>query len=550
MSCNQSKSTCCKKTKKTKHCKCHKHDDHTIDYNNYSLNTVKVTDVSTFPCTPTSTNPDTGIIIPNSEAEPYMAVGFNPVNSSKSMVVICYQQDRYNRGGGCSANYMKISLDGGLTFGNAIALPDVTCFGGQFERTTDPRVSITSKGEILFAGDPYNNVNNYSCGVSIAKYNVLTGTFTSSQILNPSTGDATNSNNAGTDYPFLIPDPQDCTGNTAYMTWDRFWYLDANSSHGNTNLVFSKTTDGFNWSTPAVFVTTPALDLSLSLDTTVGLSDTYIGATTLALLENPCKSYSKIIACFSDFTGADYGAVNLYNLLYSCYSLNQGATWSTPILIDIKSNGGSSKSATQVVDPDTITTPDIAKIRSGDATPFVAADRKRNRLYVVSVLDSLLNLPIGIPSGLYLFVSLDGAQTWKPVGKINREQTVQAFNPSIVVLKNGDIAVTYYDFRNHAPNADLTAPLETDYWLDIFRYSKKYNTVTLIKEIRITPTSFNFRKAIPLLGGNALIPGGYFIGDYLGLESHCGKIYTSYGITNDNLVPNGNTDIYSTTISF
>jgi len=536
---NHCKSSCCKKNKCST-----KYDEYTVD-------TTKVAELSSFKCLPTSNNPDTtGKVFPNSEAEPSIAIGFNPKNENIPMIVICYQQDRYNHGGGCSADFMKISFDGGETFEDPIALPDVTCYGGQFERTTDPHVAITTEGEILFCGDPYNIVNNNLCGVSISKYNVLTETFTYNQILDPLTGNLTGPDDAGTDYPFLIIDPQDCTGNTAYMTWNRYWVLDPNGdfTHFQTNLVFTKTTNGVNWSAPKIFTETPELDISLALDHNINpsLPDTYMGGNQLALLENPCESYSKIVACFNDFTGADYGANNQYNLLYSCFSLNQGLCWSTPILFDIRTNGGSASSPIQIVDPDNY---DVL-IRGGSGAPFVASDRKRNRLFVVAGLDSLLNLPTPTPSGIYLFVSLDGAQTWKIVGKINRDQSTQAFNPSIIILKNGDIAVTYYDFRYHVLDSDIRKPLETDYWLNIFRYSKKNNIVTLIKEIRLTNESFNFRNAIPLAGGSSLVPGGYFIGDYMGLESKNNKIYTSYGIANEDQVPENKTDIYSTIISF
>jgi len=536
MGCHSSESSSHEeKYKHSKHKRCHKHKH----CHKCHMNTVQVSNLSPFPCPPTSNDPNgSGAVFSNSEAEPSIAVGYNPINEDKPMVVICYQQDRYNHGGGCNADYMKISLDGGHTFGDPIALPNVTCYEGLYERTSDPHVVITSNGDILFAGLPFNVVANFQSDVTIAKYDVKTQTFTYVKYIDPQSGNLTGPNDNGSDYPTLVVDPQDCTGNTAYMGWTRYWAVDyaTDFTHYQSNLGFSKTTDGTNWSSVMNYAQTPALDLSLGYDPSVGISDTSIGISQFTLLDNPDKPYSKIISCFNDEPGFDYGATNQYNLMYSCYSLDQGTTWSKPVLIDIRFNGGSGQTATQIVDPDDYGT----LIRGGDGNPNVASDRERNRIFAVAVLDSLLNVPNPVPSGLYLFVSLDAAQTWKTIGKINRDQSVQAFNPAITILENGDVAISYYDFRNHLPNANTSLPLETDRWMDIFHYNECDNTVKLVKEIRMTKTSFNFRNAIPLSGPN------YFIGDYMGTQSYCNKIYNSYGIANND--PNNKTDIYSSTI--
>ena len=536
MGCHSSESSSHEeKYKHSKHKRCHKHKH----CHKCHMNTVQVSNLSPFPCPPTSNDPNgSGAVFLNSEATPNIAVGYNPINEDKPMVVVCYQQDCYNLSGGCSANYMKISLDGGHTFGNAIALPNVICYGGQYERTSYPHVAITSNGDILFAGLPFNIIANFQTDITIAKYDVKTQTFTYVKNIDPQVGNFTGPNDTGSDYPTLVVDPQDCTGNTAYMGWTRYWALDyaTNFTHYQSNIGFSKTTDGTNWSPVINYAQTPALDISLGYDLSVSLSDTNIGLNQFVLLDNPDKPYSKIIALFEDYTGFNYGAINQYNLLYSCYSLDQGITWSKPLLIDIRFNGGSGQTATQIVDPDDHT----ILIRGGDGNPNGATDRKRNRIFAVAGLDSLLNLPNPAPAGLYLFVSLDSAQTWKTIGKINRDQSVQAFNAAITILKNGDIAISYYDFRNHLPNVDTTLSLETDRWMDIFHYNECDNTVQLVKEIRMTKTSFNFRNAIPLSGPN------YFIGDYMGTQSYCDKIYNSYGIANND--PNNMTDIYSSTI--
>ena len=518
---------------------------------NVSLNTVKVSsDKSPFTCPSTSNDPiGSGAVFPNTEAEPDIAVGPNPTGSTLPMVVVCYQQDRYNHSGGCNADYMNISLDGGKTFGAPIPLPNVTCFGGPYERTSDPHVSITPNGEILFTGIPFNVVNNCNSGVTVAKYNVIDKKFVYVQDADPQKGPISNDKNVGTDYQFLIVDPQDPTGNAAYMTWSRYWAVNNNKGFFQSNLGFSKTTDGQIWTPPINYAVTQALDLALGKDSQTGQSDTYC-INQLTLLNNPNKTYSKIISVYNDQVGVDYGAINQYNLLYSTYSLDQGVTWSTPLLFDMKANGGSGQTSTQIVDPD-----DYTKfVRGGDGNPFAASDRQRNRVYAIAALDSLLNTVDPAPSGLYLFVSLDAAQTWKAVRKLNKDKTtqtkinndirIQAFNPSIKVIDNGNVAVSYYDFRNHASSTDMTKPLETDRWLDIFSYDPNENLVTLVNEIRLTKQSFNFRNSVQLIGGNQT-PAGYFLGDYLGMEFYNGSIYNAYAVAGTTV---NSTDILSTTV--
>lgn len=544
----------CRERKSNKHCNCHNDDDGGCQDQVGNVSNIQVSNLSPFPCIPTSTqNPPegTGVVFPNSEAEPDIAVGFNPINPDVPMVVACWQQDRYNRNGGCNADYMRISLDGGATFGDFIPLPNVQCFGGPYERTSDPHVKITNKGEIYFTGTPFSPKGDGTFngnGITVAKYNVVSNSFVYVKDIDPQAGGLTGPNDTGLDYDFIVIDPQDCTGDTAYMGWTRYYFVDPVLGTTISQMTFSKTTDGVNWATPKVYMDTPALDFSLG-----PVSDTALGINRLALLENPGKSYSKIIACTNDSVGFDSVQVNQWNLMYSTYSLDQGVTWSTPVLFDIRFNGGSSNTATQIIDPDTLNAPKVIQIRGGDGNPYVVSDRKRNRLYVVANLDSLLNTstasPAGpAPSGVYLFVSLDGAMSWRSVGKINRNQSIQAFNPAITVLENGHVAVSYFDFRNHVANPDTTLPLETDRWLDIFHYNEDENTVTLMSETRLTPTSFNFRNAVPLIGGNFL-PGGYFVGDYMGMEYYKGKIYNNYGVANSPNNPNNFTDIYQSIVT-
>src|SRR5256885_8320658 len=88
-----------------------------------------ITGLSPFPCAPTS-NTATSHPILNSEVEPDLDVALNPASPlSPPIVVAAWQQDRYTRAGGANDIYMRVSMDGGATFGSMIPMRNVSCFG-------------------------------------------------------------------------------------------------------------------------------------------------------------------------------------------------------------------------------------------------------------------------------------------------------------------------------------------------------------------------------------------------------------------------------------
>jgi hypothetical protein len=103
--------------------------------------------------------------------------------------------------------------------------------------------------------------------------------------------------------------------------------------------------------------------------------------------------------------------------------------------------------------------------------------------------------------------STDGGLSWSTPAKVSKNPVgVAAFTPSAEVNVDGDIAVTYYDFRN----AQAGSVVATDYWIAI---SKDYGATW--GEDRMT-FGGSFDIAI------APVPPawrGYFLGDYEGLTS-------------------------------
>src|SRR5207245_10754360 len=108
-----------------------------------------------------------------------------------------------------------------------------------------------------------------------------------------------------------------------------------------------------------------------------------------------------------------------------------------------------------------------------------------------------------------------------------RVLSTQAFIASIAVFNDGLIAISYYDFRNHQSGS---SKLETDRWLDIYRYDPASDTLSFQNEVRLTATSFDYLKA-PTLGGTAISPAGLFLGDYQTVKSFNGVISSLFGIS-------------------
>jgi hypothetical protein len=497
------------------HCRC---SSDSSKQHTFQVTNKVVTGNSPFPCPPPVIDPNSHPW-PNTEIEPAIAVGHNPTGSKYPMVVIAYQQDRYNTGGGSSALYMIISLDGGKTFGSPIPLPDVLCFDGTFERDTDAHLAISKKGDIYFSGVPFSNYTDTgNTNISIGKYNVRKNEFTYVKYLDSE--DLFISPFGSTDYDGVHVDPQDKSGKTAYVTWDFVYYPGGDYSMGPGIIRMSKTTDGVNWSSPIdVYQFPPSALVPYQGDAGAQIFN-------LALFNNPCKKYSKLLATFSFIQGLDNPDVPTNAFWYSSVSSDQGNTWSNPIPLENTNN----IAVGLVVDPDDF---EVA-IRSGDRSPFPAVDRKNNILYVVTQEHSLVG--DGIPTQIILYASTDSAASWNRIGPVNTVLTTQAFTPAICVLRDGRIAISYYDFRNHVAS-NPTGPLETDRWMDIYSFSPKNKTIQLKSELRLTDQSFNHRFA-PSLGTGILSPPGLFLADYVEQKMYKGKIYHAYPIVPQNSGPN------------
>ena len=127
-------------------------------------------------------------------------------------------------------------------------------------------------------------------------------------------------------------------------------------------------------------------------------------------------------------------------------SADKGATWSPPIII-------AAVQAVGAQDPETGT-----DVRDSATLGAIAVSRQGG--LVASWQDA--RFAAGARDGIAVSRSSDGGLTWSAPVRINSDPGVQAFSPTVAVLDDGTIGVTYYDFRN---NSSDRATLPTDLWL-------------------------------------------------------------------------------------
>ena len=94
--------------------------------------------------------------------------------------------------------------------------------------------------------------------------------------------------------------------------------------------------------------------------------------------------------------------------------------------------------------------------------------------------------------------------------------TNQAFLPTIAVSDNGTVGVLFYDFRNDVfGDAELT----TDVWLITVDPDGNF------LEERLTDQSFDMRQMV--------LAGGYFPGDYVGLDTAGNDFVAAFTVANN-----------------
>jgi hypothetical protein len=194
-------------------------------------------------------------------------------------------------------------------------------------------------------------------------------------------------------------------------------------------------------------------------------------------------------------------------------SADHGATWTKQEVIISDFRRGI------VVDPD-----DAAPHRTGDINAEAAVDPASGAIYVV-----WQDSRFGARSSIALSQSLDGGLTWSTPIRVNQTPPAdpgepagnnQAFTPMVQVLRDGTVAVSYYDFRNNTADGGATTP--TDAFV-AHCHATCSNPASWGGEIRATDASFDSRKAP--------VARGFFLGDYEGLGSSGSAVFPFFAAT-------------------
>jgi hypothetical protein len=422
---------------------------------------------------------DTGEVFINSEVEPWIDV--NPTDPDN--VIGVWQQDRWTDGGSHS-NDTAYSTDGGATWSYPAPIPWSTCSGSteaRYQRATDPWVSFGPSGvahAIALSLDP----NGFTTAI-LASRSTNGGTTWSAPAVLLDDNDLRFFN----DKESITADSTD--SDFVYAVWDRIYKpgqskgfpSQVNSFAFRGAPYLARSTDGGATWEPARRISSNANLFTIGNQIVVQPDGTLIDFTAY-------------------FTGSGVQPSNHgWHAVFR--STDHGATWSKPITID------------KITEVGTLIPDGSFPVRAGGDD--IAVDPVSGDLYAVWT-DSRFN--DGAHNDVVLSKSTDGGLTWSAPAKVSKNSVgVGAFTPSVDVNDDGDVAVTYYDFRN----AVAGSVVATDFWAEV-----SSNGGASWAESRLTAASFDIATA-PVAPASR----GYFLGDYEGLASAGSTFYNLYIVT-------------------
>ncbi|HEX4299365.1 MAG TPA: sialidase family protein [Gammaproteobacteria bacterium] len=355
-----------------------------------------------------------GTSFEDAEVEPYIAI--NPNNPSN--LIGAWQQDRWATGG-AHGLVAGSSMDGGKTW-KEHTLPLSVCAGGtaanggDFGRASDPWVSFAPNGDayvisISFTGDTLQPGS--SGGVLVSRSTDGGATWSDAATLIKDGAGAFN------DKESITADPTD--SHFVYAVWDRL----TTGNHGAAML--ARTLDGGNSWEPATAIYDP------------GVNNQTLGNEVVV------ASDGTVVDVFEEIDNTS-GNTDSASTLRMITSTDHGATWSAPITI-------AANMAVGAADPTT-----GQPIRSGSGLPQMAAG-PGGMLAVVWEDGRFSN---GNHDGIAYVSSQDDGAHWTKPTEINSVHGTPAFTPSVAILADGTVGVSYFDFRHDTPGPDLP----TDYW--------------------------------------------------------------------------------------
>jgi hypothetical protein len=462
----------------------------------------------------------------NAEVEPWVAV--NPANPAN--IVGFWQQDRWSDGG-AHGLVAGVSKNGGLTW-TATWPAFSRCAGagpgdpGYFERSSDPVVSFSPNGDLYAISLSFDNSTARNA-VLVAKS--TDGGTTWQRPLTLRFDNPRAIGNNFNDKESLTADPGD--SRFAYAVWDRIVSPSERASasgyeHGGLHTWrgptwFARTTDGGRTWEPARPIYDPGQrNQTISNQIVVTPDGTLVnGFQLLKESQN------------------NHGTRGLH--IAAMRSTDKGATWSTPVIVAPDPAFGTRDPEPRVCR--TFNPNPCLFVRTGDIVPDFAVDRtggpNNGTVYAVWQEHSTFTV-LGAPVDdvIMLSRSADAGRTWSrpvrvnqtPAGVYNR----QASTAAVHVRANGDVAVTYYDMRNDVAG---DAALSTDLWIahshDAGRTWDAETHLSGPYDMRTAPYA-----------------GGYFVGDYEGLDS-VGNVFESLFVQTNAGAPTNRTDVFIATAS-
>ncbi len=403
----------------------------------------------------------------DAEVEPYMAI--NPANPSN--IIGAWQQDRFSDGG-AHGLVAGASLDGGKTWKKS-TLPLSVCGGGDaanggnYARASDPWIAISPDGtayviSISFTG---NTLQAGSVGGVLVSRSADGGVSWSDPVTLIRDGA-----NAFNDKEAITADPND--SHLVYAVWDRLTV----NNHGAA--MFARTIDGGTTWEPARAIYDPGVNNQTINNEIVAMAD------------------GTLLDQFVEIDGTTGNAST--STIKVIRSLDQGVTWSAPITVAQNLSVGT-------VDPGT-----GAPLRTGAGLPQMAAGPGS----MLALVWSDGRFSGGKRDGIAYSSSDDDGLTWSRPVEINSVHGTPAFTPSVAVLADGTVGVSYFDFRHDTAAANLP----TDYWFtssnDGVHWSEQHISGPF--DMQLAPDA-----------------EGLFVGDYQAL-GHVGSVFVPFFVqTND-----------------
>ncbi len=450
----------------------------------------------------------------DAEVEPYVAA--DPTNPMH--LVGSVQQDRWNDGGSNGLTNV-VSTDGGASWQLASSQPQFTrCEGasagspGDLNRATDPWVSFSSDGKIVYSISDSFNANGPAFGGASS---IIISRSTDGGVTwqTPVTARFDASFTVLNDKETVTGDP--ANGLTAYAAWDR---LVSPSEHANPGAfnhspafrgpaMFSKTTDGgLTWSTGrAIF--------------DPGEKNQTIGNQIVVPNAGPAKGV----------------LVDGFDLILNKGGLGNNQRQSLSVAVIRSTDGGATWSQPIIVAPQDFASVSIAghAVRSSDELPEFAVGPNGN-IYAVWQ-DGRFS--VNGTAKVAFSQSTDGGLTWSTPIRVDQSAgDTPAFTPQVHVASDGTVGVSYFDLES----ATSAQPGLTDTFI-VHCHATCTDPASWAAgaETKVSTTG-------PFDMTQAPDAGGYFVGDYEGLTSS-GTTFDPFFVMAKPIATTGLTDTFANT---